>query len=110
MVEMIIEVDKNDNQVGLRPRNHFYNSKHIHRVSHLILFNSKNEILLQLRSPTKKLWPNLFTYSVDGTVVNESYEDCIQREMQEIRWMNADELKEDILKNPDTYVPLLLKV
>lgn len=83
MVEQLIEVDKNDNQIGLRPRTDFLNSSHIHRASHLILFNSKNEILLQHRVSTKKVWPNLFTFSVDCTVANESYEECIQREMQE---------------------------
>ena len=54
MVEQNIEVDKNDNQIGLRPRDDFYTGKYIHRASHLILFNSKNEILLQHRAPTKK--------------------------------------------------------
>lgn len=150
MVEHIIEVDKNDNPIGLRSREKFYDSKHIHRASHLILFNSKNKILLQYRSQTKKVWPNLFTFSVDCTVANETYDDCIKREIQEeigisinvkrlftfpyfdkvdkawhcvfigrtddkitpdsneiqkIKWMDADKLKKDILKNPDMYVP-----
>ena len=83
MAEQNIEVDKNDNQIGLRPRGDFYTGKFIHRASHLILFNSKNKILLQHRSSTKKWYPNLFTYFVSGTVANESYEDCIEKEMQE---------------------------
>lgn len=82
-MEQNIEVDENDNQIGLRPRDDIYTGKYIHRASHLILFNSKNEILLQLRAPTKKWYPDLLTYSVSGTVANESYEDCIQKEMQE---------------------------
>ncbi len=150
MIEQLIEVDENDNQIGLRPRTDFFNSKYIHRASHLILFNSKNEILLQYRVSTKKVWPNLFTFSVDCTVANESYEECIQREVQEeigisinvkrlftfsyfddidkawhcvfvgksdnkiqpdtreiesIKWINADELKTDIIENPDKYAP-----
>jgi isopentenyldiphosphate isomerase len=150
MTEQNIEVDINDSQIGLRPRDDFYTGKYIHRSSHLILFNSKNEILLQHRTPTKKWYPNLFTYSVSGTVANESYEECIEREMQEeigisinvkrlftypffdtldkawrcvfigktddniipdareiqeIKWMDADELKRDILKNSDIYSP-----
>jgi len=83
MEEQIIEVDKYDNKIGLKPRDDFYKSNFIHRAVHLILFNSKNEILLQQRSSAKKVYPNLFTYSVDATVANESYEDCIQREMKE---------------------------
>lgn len=83
MLEQNIEVDKNDNQIGLRPRDDFYTGKYIHRASHLILFNDKNEILLQHRSPNKKWYPNLFTYSVSGTVANESYDECIEKEMLE---------------------------
>lgn len=83
MVEQIIEVDENDNQIGLRPKDDFYTGKYIHRWSHLILCNSKNEILLQQRAATKKWYPNLFTYSVSWTVANESYENCIATEMQE---------------------------
>jgi len=83
MTELCIEVDRNDAQIGLRPKDNFYTGKYIHRSSHLILFNSKNEILLQQRSETKIVWSNLYTFSVDATVADESYEDCIQREMQE---------------------------
>lgn len=150
MAEQNIEVDENNNQIGLRPRDDFYTGKYIHRSSHLILFNSKNEILLQKRASDKKWYPNLFTYSVSATVANESYEECINREMQEeigisiivkrlftypffdtyakawrcvfvgvtddevkpdareiqkIKWIDADELKKDILENPGIYTP-----
>ena len=83
MAEQNIEVDENDNKIGLRPKDDFYAGEYIHRASHLILFNSKNEILLQYRASTKRWYPNLFTYSVSGTVADESYEDCIKRETQE---------------------------
>jgi len=82
-MEQNIEVDENNTQIGLRSRDDFYTGKYIHRASHLILYNSKNEILLQHRAPTKNWYPNLFTYSVSGTVANESYEACIKKEMQE---------------------------
>ncbi|MFH1770801.1 MAG: NUDIX domain-containing protein [archaeon] len=83
MGEMNVEVDENDNIIGLRPREDFYSDKYIHRASHLILFNSKDEILLQKRSPTKKWHPNLYTFSTAGTVANETYEECIKKEIQE---------------------------
>lgn len=83
MVEQNIEVDENDNVIGLRPITDFYTGKFIHRASHLILFNSKNEILLQKRAPTKIWYPNLYTFSVSGTVANETYEECINHEMLE---------------------------
>ena len=90
MAEMIIEVDENDTKIGLRPRDDFYTGNYIHRSAHLILFNSKNEILIQLRSHNKKWFPDLFTYSVSGTVADESYEACIAREMKEELGISID--------------------
>ena len=81
--ELNIEVDENNNKIGLRPKSDFHTGKFIHRSAWLILFNSKNKILLQKRTSGKKWYPNLFTYSVAATVANESYEECINREMQE---------------------------
>lgn len=150
MTEYNIEVDANDNPIGLRPRSDFYTGKYIHRSVHLILFNGKTQILLQHRVPTKEIYPDLLDYSVSGTIANESYEDCIKKEMQEelgiliklkklftyhffdtydkawkcvftgisddeikpdakeiqeIKWIDANELKKDILKNPQIYTP-----
>jgi isopentenyl-diphosphate delta-isomerase len=81
MTEYNIEVDENNIQIGLRPREDFKNGRYMHRSVHLILFNSKNEILLQRRS-SAKTYPFLFTYSVNGTVADETYEECIKREME----------------------------
>jgi isopentenyl-diphosphate Delta-isomerase len=83
MSEFNIEVDKHDNVVGLRPRGDFFATEHIHRSSNLILYNSKGEILLQKRAKNKKLYPNVYSFSVSGTVANESYEECILRESLE---------------------------
>ena len=32
-----------------------------------------------------------------------------EREIQKIKWMDADKLKEEIIKNPDKYVPPFIK-
>jgi len=86
MVELISEVDKNDNFLGLREREEFYSGKHIHRAAQLILLNPDNEMLIQKRSPQKRWYPDRYTYSVSGTVADESYEACMKREMiEEIR-------------------------
>ncbi|HIH95622.1 TPA: NUDIX domain-containing protein [Methanosarcina acetivorans] len=80
---MISEVDKDDNFLGLRPREEFYSGNHIHRASQLILLDPENRMLLQKRAPGKYWFPNRYTYSVSGTVADESYEACIAREMLE---------------------------
>ncbi|WP_048143518.1 Nudix hydrolase [Methanosarcina horonobensis] len=80
---MISEVDRDDNFLGLRSREEFYSGNHIHRASQLILLDPENRMLLQKRSPGKYWFPNRYTYSVSGTVADESYEACIAREMLE---------------------------
>ena len=83
MVELCIEVDKKNKVVGLRPLSDFQTGKFIHRSAHLLLFNSKKEVLIHKRSSNKKWYPHLYTYSVSGIVGNESYEENIKKEMKE---------------------------
>jgi len=83
MIELCIEVDKNNRSIGLRPITDFKTAKFIHRSVHLLLFNSKGEVLIQKRSANKIWYPNLYTYSVSGVVENENYKNCIKREMKE---------------------------
>jgi isopentenyl-diphosphate Delta-isomerase len=83
VVELISEVDKNDNFLGLLEREEFYLGKHIHRAAQLILLNPENKMLIQKRSPQKCWYPDRYTYSVSGTVADESYEACMEREMLE---------------------------
>ena len=155
MTELNIEVDKNNNIIGLRPRADFHTGKYICRLVYLILLNSKNEMLLQLRSKSKKWYPNLFVFSVAGTVTDETYEECIQREIKEeiginipvkrlfvfpyfsevnkafravfigkitdekitpdetemqlVKWINLNELRKDLIENPQIYVPPFVK-
>ena len=82
-MEQNLEVDEYDNPIGLRQRNDFYSGKYIHRGSHLILKNSKNQILLQKRSKNKTWDPDKFNYAAGGTISNETYEECIIRETEE---------------------------
>jgi len=83
MVEIIYEVDKEDNIIGKRPKPEFFNSNFIHRASHLLVFNKKGEMLIQLRVKDKPLYPGVWDTAVGGTVAEESYEVCLEREMQE---------------------------
>lgn len=81
--DLIIEVDENNNEIGLRSREDFYGGPYIHRGVHLMLFNSKGEVAIMKRSPNKRWYPNLYTFSVSGTVDNETTGECIVREVRE---------------------------
>lgn len=81
--EYNIEVDKMDRPLGFRPRKDFYSGKYIHRACQLLLFNSKNELLLQKRAASKIWYPNLYTFSVSGTVTKGSYQESMAQEIKE---------------------------
>ena len=82
--ELIMEVDENNKQIGLRPRKDFYNGKYIHRGVHLMLFNSRKEVAIMKRSSGKRWYPNLYTFSVSGGAVNnETNIEGIARETKE---------------------------
>ncbi len=51
---------------------------------HILLVNNKNEILLQIRSPTKDKFPNCYDCSVSEHVkAGESFEDAAKRGINE---------------------------
>ena len=55
-----------------------------HRASHIWIYNSKGEILLQLRSKNKSLYPNLWDVSAAGHVsAGQSYDEAAVRELFE---------------------------
>lgn len=81
--DLHIEVDKNDKKIGLRPRKDFINGKYIHRSSHLLLFNENNKLLIYKRRSDKKWYPKLYSMSVDETLENETYEECMKRGIKE---------------------------
>lgn len=55
-----------------------------HRAVVLFIINNKNEILLQKRSATKKMWPNLWDITAGGHVLSGEFGyDAIIRETKE---------------------------
>lgn len=66
-----------------------------HKAVALFIINSKNQVLLQKRSPNKKLWPNLWDISAGGHVFSGEFGfQAIIREIQEELGINID--KNDI--------------
>lgn len=54
------------------------------RLAAVLLFNSKGELFLQLRSKNKRVYPDTWTASASGKVGNdESYEKAAKRELKE---------------------------
>ncbi len=66
----------------------------VHRAAHVLVFNKKGKLLLQLRSKDKDIQPGKWDTSVGGHLgVGESYEQAALREMKEELGVDPPELE-----------------
>ncbi|CAN5319496.1 hypothetical protein BH09SUM1_BH09SUM1_34370 [soil metagenome] len=77
-------VDANDVVIGSAARREIHLKKLLHRAVHVVVTNSRGEVLLQLRSHHKDSHPGYWDISVGGHVdLDEGYEEAVVREMRE---------------------------
>lgn len=83
--ELLILVDKNDNEKGYNTKDVCHNDDGIlHRAFSIFIFNDKNELLLQKRSRDKRLWPLFWSNSCcSHPRKGESYEHATTRRLEE---------------------------
>jgi len=90
MTELLDIVNENDEVIWTITKDEIYEWKHIHRVIHILVFNSEKKIALQLRSKDEKFLPWYVFASVCWHVSAwEHYEEWAYREMQEELWINT---------------------
>ena len=83
-MEILDVVNDFDEVIGQAPRSEVYKRHLNHRIVHVLIFNQKGEMLLQLRSKHKPFLPGYWSTSVGGCVLaGESYEQAAMREMNE---------------------------
>ncbi len=62
-----------------------------HLVVHLVLFNSKGEMLVQHRQPFKSGWPDMWDVTVGGSsVAGETTQEAVARETREEIGLDLD--------------------
>ena len=84
MTEYFDVVDSHDHVVGRATRDECHAKGLWHRGIHIVVVNSRNEILLQKRSMTKDLYKGYWTDAASGHVDSgEIYEQSAQRELRE---------------------------
>jgi isopentenyl-diphosphate delta-isomerase len=84
MVELFSVVDENDNLIKGEERSIVHSSKQWHRDIGVFIFNSRGELLVQIRSLDKDKHPNKYDCSVSGHVeYGEEYEEAAVRETKE---------------------------
>lgn len=104
--EQLIEVDEHNNIKGAITRREAHNTKGVYyRTIYILVKNSKGEVLIQKRSPTKDLYPNCWDLSVGGHVnFGSTYIDTAIRELKEE--MNLDASPEDLTLTGEVLVQL----
>ncbi|MCP3925821.1 MAG: NUDIX domain-containing protein [Desulfobacterales bacterium] len=95
MEEIFDIVDKNDVVTGIAARSEVHgNPDLIHRVVHILVFNSKGELFLQKRSINKDIQPGKWDTSVGGHLDSgETYEEAGFREMKEELYIETDSIE-----------------
>ncbi len=95
MPEVFDVVNEADEVVGQALRGQVHgNPALIHRVAHVLVFNSAGNVFLQLRSPAKDVQPNRWDTSVGGHVdAGETYEQAAEREMREELGIDGAEIE-----------------
>jgi isopentenyl-diphosphate delta-isomerase type 1 len=82
--EMFDVVDENDNVIGKEMRSIVHKKGLLHRSSHIFIFNSKREVLLQKRCQEKLLCPGKWDFSAaEHLEQGESYLDGAKRGARE---------------------------
>ena len=95
MPELIILVDENDKQIGIEEKVRCHeNGGKLHRSFSIFIFNSKNEMLLQLRAKKKYHFGGLWTNACcSHPNAGEMLEDAVHRKLKQEMGFDA-ELKE----------------
>jgi isopentenyl-diphosphate Delta-isomerase len=88
--EIFDVVDDNDCVIGQATRGEVHAQRLLHRAVSIFVFNTKGELLLQLRSATKDEYPNCYTSSASGHLdAGEDYETAAVRELGEELQLNS---------------------
>lgn len=83
--EKLIVVDENDRILGFKTKEECHRGEGIlHRAFSIFIFDDKNRLLIQRRSPQKHLWPLFWSNSCcSHPREGESYETATLRRLQE---------------------------
>ncbi|MCW4631243.1 MULTISPECIES: NUDIX hydrolase [Marinomonas] len=82
--EVIILVDQNNTIIGDVPRHLMNFGRDYHRVTYILVFNTKGNLIVQKRTDDKAFCPGYYGITTGGVVEkNESYIDSAHRELQE---------------------------
>ncbi len=84
MDELLDVVDENDRPTGIRKsKSAIHRDGDFHRAAHMWIYSDRGEILFQLRSNTKDIFPGLWDITGGHVGAGESYLETAVRELEE---------------------------
>ncbi len=84
MDELLDVVDENDRPTGIRKsKRAIHRDGDFHRAAHMWIYSDRGEILFQLRSNTKDIFPGLWDITGGHVGAGESYLETAVRELEE---------------------------
>ena len=82
--EIVLVVDRDNNETGRVPRHEMRTRGLPHRASYIMVFNSKGELFVQKRTRSKDIYPGYYDVAAGGVVLaGESYAESAKRELEE---------------------------
>lgn len=82
--EEVVVVDAANRVVGAAPRSQVLAQGLVYRAAYILVFNSRGELYVQKRTPTKDLYPGWYDAAAGGIVLaGERYAACARRELAE---------------------------
>jgi len=82
--EIVVIVDRDNNVIGAMPRHEMRAKRLPHRSTYILVFNSRGELYVQKRTPTKDVFPGYYDVAAGGVVLaGESDEQGAERELEE---------------------------
>ncbi|MBP3619995.1 MAG: NUDIX domain-containing protein [Clostridia bacterium] len=93
MDELVEHIDEFGNVLGVVSRWQAHKQGLLHRVVHICIVNSKNQILLQKRSKKKRLYPSVWDISAAGHIL--AGEKSLTSAIREVREELGLDLQED---------------
>lgn len=95
MSRLITIVDEDDQPTGSASKQEAWDRGLIHRIVRVMIENSKGQILLQHRTPTKDIFPDCWDNSSAGHVdTAEGYDQAAARELKEELGLEGLDLRE----------------
>lgn len=80
----VVVVDESDNEIGVAILSEVWQKGLYHRIVAVFVFDNQGRMLLQLRGPNVKVYPNCWDQAAGGHIdEGQSYEDAAMNELRE---------------------------